>query len=146
MVGALKTPGIPARLAAYERTAMSTGIEEDPDDAVIAANNDQRSAGHTSRAEIARLGNFRFVPGINPAFTENASTFEFEIFGFGKSPPVNSENACLLIVDNQVVQRRILHVFSPPPSDRPIIRSRTKSGKAVPHVMTTPVLVARSAL
>jgi len=48
MVGALKTPGIAARLAAYERPAMSTGVEEDPDDAIVTTDEDQRSAGNAA--------------------------------------------------------------------------------------------------
>jgi hypothetical protein len=114
MVGALKTPGVAALLTAYERAAMCTGVEENADHAIVAPNKYQRSAGDPSRAEIAPLRDFRFVPGINPTFSENPLAFALEIFGLGECTPINPENPCFLIIDNQVIKRRLFHVCSPP--------------------------------
>jgi hypothetical protein len=53
------------------------------------------------------------VPGINPALFEYSRAFKFEILVLGESPPVNAEHAGFLIIDNEIVKRRILHLLSP---------------------------------
>src|SRR2546429_8325416 len=118
MVGTLKCTGIAPGLTAYQRTAMSTGIEQNANVAVVPADEDQRSPGNPPGAEVTRRGDFRFVAGINPTLTENPRAFAFEMFIFRKGPPAYPENACLRIIDNQIVYRRVLHIFSPEFVDR----------------------------
>jgi hypothetical protein len=45
MVRALKTTDVPTRLAANERAAMGTGVEQNPYDVVVSAAENQGPAG-----------------------------------------------------------------------------------------------------
>jgi hypothetical protein len=106
---------------------MGTRIEQNSNGTVVATNDDQPPACNAARAEIAGLGNFRFVPGINPALIEDTGAFKLEILVLGESSPVNAEDARPLIIDNEIIDRCTLHVFSPQ-ADRGWLRARSLAG------------------
>ncbi len=70
---------------------MRTGIEQHPHLPITATGQDHRPAGDISGAKITRLGNLRFVTGINPTAIEDPLLFRFQNRRIGEHTPIDAK-------------------------------------------------------
>ena len=101
MIRTLEGPGIAGFLAAYHRTAMSTRIEQRADRAVVAADQNHGTARDVARTKITGVRHLRFMTGVDPALVEQPTPFLLEAFGIGEYPPVYTEKASRLVIDDE---------------------------------------------
>jgi hypothetical protein len=113
VVRALEAPGVAASFAAYEGAPMSTGVEQHPDHAIVAAHQDYGASHDAPGAEVARVGHFGLVPGVNPALFENPLLLEVKVLGFGEDAPIDAKYSGGLVVDYEVFHGDISHISSP---------------------------------
>ena len=100
MVEAAEEPGRTGTLTADDVAAMRAGVEERVGRAVAVAHQDQWPPADLAGDEVARIGDLRFMAGIEPAAIEDLAALGFQDLGIGKNAPVDAKDAAQTIVDN----------------------------------------------
>src|SRR5258708_3394137 len=103
MVGTLKRPRIAGFLTTGQRAAMRAGGEQPGPHAVIAAHQNQRAPGHSSRAEVACVRYLGFVPDVEPALVEDAPPFLLEAFRINERFTIYAKQSRVLIVNDETL-------------------------------------------
>ena len=87
--------------AADQVAAVTAGVQQGADLAVLAMHQDQRPTGHRTRHEVAWVWEFRLVAREQPAMIENPRPLLLENVSVDKDAPMDPENAVLSVVNDQ---------------------------------------------
>jgi hypothetical protein len=112
MVGTLKRPRVARFLTADQRAAMRASVKQYAHNAVIAAHQNQRAPGHSSRPEIAGVRHLGLMPDVEPALVEDAAPFLLKAFRIYERFAIYAKQSRVLIVNDEALDR-FFHRLSP---------------------------------
>jgi hypothetical protein len=101
MVEALESLGVTLVEAADLGAPMRATIMEDADDAVLAANENQRAPSDIAPAIITRFLELRFVPDVEPASVEDTLALEREGLLRGHDGAMDAKSPALIVLDDK---------------------------------------------
>jgi hypothetical protein len=150
VIGAGQALGVALLFAADDGAAVRTGVEVHLDRAVLGAPQKQLPAAHLARHEIAGLGDFGRVTGVQPAAAENLGPLLVQHGGVGKRPARHQKLAALRVDADEMgaaktrfdglVHGSLQDVKRVPAlADRPFtLRANAAPPKATPSAVLTP--------
>jgi hypothetical protein len=80
---------------------MRATIKENADDAVLAANENQRAPSDIAPAIITRFLELRFVPDVEPASVEDTLALEREGLLRGHDGAMDAKSPALIVLDDK---------------------------------------------
>ena len=109
VIKAAEEPGRAGTLAADDVAAMRAGVEERARGAICVAHQDDRTPADPSGDKVARIGDFRFMAGIEPRVVEYLAPFLLQDLRIGEHAPVDAKDAPRAIVEDQVLHFCPIH-------------------------------------
>src|SRR5262245_8445228 len=114
MIWALEGADIAALFATDHSTPVRAGIQQDSYLIITTTRQNNRTARDAARAEVARLGNLRFMPRINPAALKHALVLKCKQLRTAEHLAIDTKQSGFAIVDDEILKLRGVH--SQPPS------------------------------